>query len=225
MSRDSGQGRPGTLYLLLFVVGAVLIGMYLGRHMVEQDVRTATAAGPDVTALEQSLRKARAELEVSTTRHDVDRQALQMVRAELAAQKNEIAALEEDLRFYRGLMAPETTDALISLVPPEITYGATPGEYSYRIVVLQRARKHEWASGSVAIAVSGTGIDGPVSYALAELSEGVTENDLELGFRYFQAVEGELSLPQGFQPLAIEIAATVQKPRKLQLKERYPWPF
>lgn len=225
MSRVTGQGRPGTLFLLLIVVGAVLIGMYLGRRLAVQESLAQPAAVVDVPALRQSLREARAELEMSTTRREVDRQALQMVHAELAAQKNEIAALEEDLRFYRGLMAPESTSAVISLVPPELSLGSAPGRYSYRIVVLQRARNHGWATGSMKIAVAGTGIDGPVSYALADLSETVAETDLELGFRYFQAIEGDLDLPEGFQPQAIEVTATLQKPQKLELKERFPWSF
>lgn len=225
MPRIAGQGRPGTVFLLLLVAGALLIGMHLGRRVAEQEIGTEPVEIPGATALEQSLREARAELEMSTTRHEVDRQTLQIVRAELAAQKNEIAALEEDLRFYRGLMAPESTSAVISLVPPEITYGTSPGLYGYRIVVLQRARKHGWATGTIEIGVAGTGSEGPVSYALVDLSETVTDNELELGFRYFQAIEGELTLPEGFQPQAIEIIATLQKPAKQELKERYPWPF
>lgn len=225
MFRTEGQGRPGSFFLLLLVVGALLIGMHLGRRVAEQDASAVVAEPPEIAALEKSLKEARAELDMSTTRHEVDRQALQMVRAELATQKDEIAALEEDLRFYRGLMAPESTTAVISLVAPEISFNATPGAFGYRFVVLQRARKHEWAKGMFEAAIAGTGIDGPVSYPLGELSDSVEEESVELGFRYFQAIEGVLALPEGFQPLAIDVTARIQKPQKLELEERYPWPF
>lgn len=224
-SRVAGQSRSGTLFLLLLVTGALLIGMHLGRRVAEQDAEIpAVAARPGAGALEATLREVRAELQMSMTRHEVDRQTLQMVRAEIAAQKEEIAALEEDLRFYRGLMAPESTSAVISLVPPEISRGGAAGQYGYRIVVLQRARKHAWAKGHIEIAVVGSGADGPVSYALAELSEAVPGPNVELGFRYFQVIEGDLALPEGFQPLAIEVAASLLQPEQLELRERYPWP-
>ncbi len=225
LTRCAGQGRPGTLFLLLLVTGALLIGMHLGRRVAEQGNAAAEPAGANVAALQRALKDARAELEMNTTRHEVDRQSLEMVRAELASQKQEIAALEEDLRFYRGLMAPEAASAQISLESPDIRRGVAPGQYTYRIMVLQRARKHELARGSIEVAIAGMGSDGPVSYPLQELSDTVTDASLELGFRYFQAVEGAMALPEGFTPLAVEVAVSMQKPDKLDFTERYPWPL
>ena len=60
------------------------------------------------------------ELEVSRTRREVDRAALEMVRKEIAAEQEQTLALEESLRFYQGLMAPEDIARGLVLRPIEL---------------------------------------------------------------------------------------------------------
>jgi hypothetical protein len=62
-----------------------------------------------------------------------------------------------------------------------------------------------------------------VSYPLSELSADLEESVVALRFRYFQAVEGELMLPEGFEPNGISVVANVSSPRKAEAREQYPW--
>jgi hypothetical protein len=62
-----------------------------------------------------------------------------------------------------------------------------------------------------------------VTYPLSELSDDVEEQEVPLRFRYFQAIEGEMVLPEGFQPEGLRIVARSQAPRKAEVTERFPW--
>ena len=46
---------------------------------------------------------------------------------------------------------------------------------------------------------------------------------MALRFRYFQAVEGELSLPEGFEPEGVVVTATAVKPGNAEVREQFSW--
>jgi hypothetical protein len=90
-------------------------------------------------------------------------------------------------------------------------------------VVQQETRKHELLKGELSAEVFGTLGEEPASYSLAELSDDIGGSALPLRFRYFQAIEGELILPAGFEPLGVSVVASSSTPRKAEVREQYPW--
>lgn len=163
------------------------------------------------------------DLDVSRTRNEIDRVALEMVRQELAAQKNEISKLEENLRFYRGLMSPDDVTRGLALHPIELIATEADNRFAYRIIAQQKARKHGLLKGSLSVMVSGVQDGTPLSISLAELSDAVENEDIALRFRYFQTVEGELVLPNGFQAESVLIVARATSPKKVEISEEFPW--
>jgi len=211
-------------------LGAVLLalGFYLGRQW------TLTRAGTDpeashslssrLAANRGELSEARAELEILRTRHEVDRQALELVRREMARQQDHAGELQEELRFYRSLMAPGETAGGLSVRDPELIATRVPGQYALRLVIQQEARKHELVQGSLGVAIRGV-LDGrQVSLPLQSLSSGPGADDaLALRFRYFQAVEQEFALPQGLRPEAIAVEVRASEPREMEVAREFPW--
>ena len=102
-------------------------------------------------------------------------------------------------------MAPESTEARFSLIEPDITAGGASGQYSFRMVVLQRARKHEWAKGSLSVEVTGWGIDGTDSYALSALNAEPNEKLLELASAIFKPSRVNWSCRKGFSRVRIVV--------------------
>jgi hypothetical protein len=77
--------------------------------------------------------------------------------------------------------------------------------------------------GTLAVTVSGSSAGKDVSFPLAQLSKDFDTQASTLHFRYFQAIEGELVLPQGFEPQGITLVAKASKPRKSEAKKQFPW--
>jgi hypothetical protein len=77
--------------------------------------------------------------------------------------------------------------------------------------------------GRLTVDVFGNSGDREVSYSLAELSEDFHENAGKLQFRYFQAIEGEITLPDGFEPRGMKLTARARKPREMEVREQFPW--
>lgn len=163
------------------------------------------------------------ELDLVSTRHQVDRDALELVRRELARQKEQIAGLEEGIRFYRSLMAPGEIAEGFSLRQVELVAREQPGRYGFRIVAQQEASEHSLLEGELYAEVTGLEDGEPVTLGLARLSGDLASNIVPLRFRYFQSIEGNLQLPVGFQPDSISVVATIKSPRMAEASEKFPW--
>jgi len=207
---------------LLLGLGA-LVGQraaYSGLGMDPEEYRAMRKALP---AAQQRIAELEAEVAAAGTYREVDRTALEILRRDLAQQEEQIAALGERLQFYRGLMAPGEIAQGVSLRSLELVGREQSRRYAYRLVLQQEARKHSTVRGSLRITVQGLRDGKPASYLLSALAEDLAAADIELRFRYFQAVEGELRLPEGFTPRAIEARAMIESPRELTLTDQFPW--
>ncbi|MCP5129015.1 MAG: hypothetical protein H6985_05445 [Pseudomonadales bacterium] len=218
----------------IFIIGTVLVlalvleaGFYLGQQLAYRGMgakpKFYKEMQAELIALQDTLRARDTELAIRSTRHEVDRQALEMVRKELSSQNEEIAGLVEGLSFYRSLMSTGDVPQGLSLRGLELIAGDNPRQYSFRIVVQQEARKHEQLRGSLTVVVNGV-LDGqPAKYSLAELSDDVTDKGADLEFRYFQSVRGTMLLPEGFEPASVTVTAKTTKPTVHEIREEYPW--
>jgi Arc/MetJ-type ribon-helix-helix transcriptional regulator len=218
---------------LLVLVGAFLtmlilaLGFWLGQRVAHSSMgidpesyRQLQEQLPEVRAESLALTQ---ELEVQRTRNEVDRRALELVRGDIAEQKEQISSLEEGLRFYRSLMAPGEIANGLSLREIELVSRSEAGRYAFRIVAQQEARKHDTLRGELYAEVYGKQDGEHVKYPLAALSGDLEGDAVPLRFRYFQAIEGELVLPEGFTPEGVNVVASANSPRKVEVREQYSW--
>ena len=229
---------PSVLYRqrrlrLLVLVGALVtvlilsLGFWLGQRAAYSgmgiDPESYRQLQEQLPAVQEEALALTQELEVQRTRHEVDRRALELVRGDIAAQKEEISSLEEGLRFYRSLMAPGEIAHGLSLRAIELVSLSQAGRYAFRIVAQQEARKHDTLRGELYAEVFGKRDGEQVNYPLAELSDDLEGSVVPLRFRYFQAIEGELTLPEGFTPEGVNVVASAKSPRKVEVREQYSW--
>ncbi|MDX1736568.1 MAG: DUF6776 family protein [Halioglobus sp.] len=215
------------LTLLAVAACAAALGYQLGQRTalsaLQASPQYSSNLARELSRVRRELTEKRAELEMLRTRHEVDRQALELVRSEIAGYKDRAAELEEGLRFYRSLMAPGDFARGLSVRQPEVVAAEQPRSYSIRLVAQQEARKHELLAGRLSVDVIGMRAGIEVSYPLTELSQDLSEESLRLKFRYFQAIQGDLVLPDGFDPKALSVAARATRPGKMEFVQLFPW--
>ena len=213
--------------LLVFFAVLLLGGFYLGRHSGYADVQAPVGAAKisqsQLSDLREALDIALGELQMLRTGHEVDSQAIELLRSEMAAEKQRTAELEEGLSFYRSMLVSDEPEKGLDLHEPELVPGDKRGQFAYRIFIQQKDREYEMVEGVLAVDVFGVREEEPVSYPLAQLSEDFGANAATLHFRYFQSIEGKLALPEGFLPKGIILAARTNKPRETEIREEYPW--
>lgn len=154
---------------------------------------------------------------------EVDRKANEEIRQEVIALKAEISKLEEDNTFYRGLMAPTKNKRGLTFGAIELSQTDKPGVINYKVVMQQLAVNHNLLKGTLEFKIVGRqdGIDN--IYTLRQLSKQVSKDKITLRFKYFQTIEGELKLPAGFEPLAIELVANSTGKNAVTVEKRFGW--
>ncbi|MFT5710652.1 MAG: hypothetical protein ACI8QT_001350 [Halioglobus sp.] len=213
--------RHGEARLLLGIVATALalgLGYFLGHRDFPSELSQTS-----IPRVERELAVLRDNFEVQRVQHRLDIATLEIVRKEIAVQKDQISQLEEGLQFYQSLMAPEAIAKGLSLRNLELVATDEPDRFAFRLVAQQEALKHPLLKGTLSIELFGQ-LDGDeISYPLAELSDDFEEGAVALRFRYFQAVEGELQIPPGFEPRGFKVVAKASSPHTAELREEYPW--
>lgn len=211
----------GLAAIVLFVLGA-LVGawgnLYLGLESTWENRQLRSQIVSQARQLEE-LRQWKSDAE---TRREIDRAALEMVRNELAEQQETITELEKGVHFYRSLMAPGELAEGLSVHSIDLKPGSD-GAYQFRILVQQSSRKHQLLTGDMKVLVHGERNGEHIAYNLSDLSEQVPDADIRLRFKYFQAIDGELKLPDGFTPTVVSTTARSNKPRRAVVQKEFPW--
>ncbi len=215
------------LALASIVALTLLTGMYLGRQAAYRSMKNLPQSKATLQAqlstVRSALKVAQGDLQMQRTRHEVDSRALELLRREMAAENERTADLEEGLRFYRSMVVSEDMESGLSLRKPELVPGKSAGSLAYRIFIQQKEREYEMVEGTLSVEVFGLKGHAEASYPLAALSQDFDQRAATLHFRYFQAIEGELALPTGFEPKGMTVVARASKPRETEVREQFPW--
>lgn len=137
----------------------------------------------------------------------IDNDSAEEVRASLVGLQTEILELREEVDFYRGIISPEDRQAGLEIQSFKLSEGGEKGLYHYDLVMTQVLINQRLVSGSVKIFVQGVQNGAPVTLDFKKLSpnNSVTES---FQFRYFQALAGDIRLPEGFVARAIQVEVT-----------------
>src|SRR5271169_3726632 len=116
--------------------------------------------------------------------------------------QSQIARLNQDLSFYRGLVQPESLIHVkvqqMQIVPE------TAGQFRLKFVLMQTGKPDSLVSGNAAIVVDGLLRGKPQSLSFAELSPG-RRVSLAYSFRYFEDYDELIRLPAGFDPTRVGV--------------------
>jgi hypothetical protein len=194
---------------VLVIAGAVTFGYWLGGGSIDLDPR----ATPDtrVRAAEARIDELTRDLVEARLVQTVEAQTARALQDTLSGLRKELAALQEEVVFYKSLMTPGGVEPGLQIAEFELVRDGTDSSYRYHILLTQGAARRNWLEGKLELQVRGqrAGADGSISeevLPLTVLNEGGVY-PLHFRFRYFQDLVGTLSLPEGFLPRTILITA------------------
>lgn len=166
------------------------------------------------------LRQAVANLKLGS---QVDRKASEGVRAEVIDLKTQIAALQEDISFYRSLMAPTGNQRGLTIGSLNVISTGAQRQYEYKLVVQQLATRHTMLNGTLSFTIIGRQGEQLITLPLKDVSDNVSYENIKLRFKYFQTIEGRLRLPEGFEPEKIELVARSTGSEPVVVEKKFGW--
>ena len=154
----------------------------------------------------------------------MDQHANREVQETISGLRDRVAELEQDIVYYRGVVAEEIEDTGLIISRLDIDGTNNPRIYNYKLVFRQRdADGDTYLLGHVSVSLLGRKNDKLVIIPLRDISAEQDELDIRLRFRYFQNIEGELALPEGFEPERVQIAAVETAPIEKTLDQDFDW--
>jgi hypothetical protein len=213
------------LLAALILYAAFELGRYDAGFRVVDSVRGALAASARIRTLEAENARQRTQLEAAEVARRVDREGYKQVERSLGDMQSQIARLNQDLSFYRGLVQP---DSLVHVkvqqmqIVPDAAGPGDAGQYRLKFVLMQTGKPASVVAGSAAIVVDGLLHGKPVNLSIAELSPN-RRASLAYSFRYFEDFDELIRLPQGFEPTRIGVEIHSGKDSSHSFRQAFVW--
>lgn len=224
--RELDSGIRWRRWLLLFALWAASLALAWlhGRDFVSTPaVRSAAdpaAKRNDLQSLNTELEAVRSRLAVAERAEQVAQAATLTLQENLREREQEIAALRADLGFYQRLVGGSDRR---TLGVHTVTLEAVPDTRTFNFVLTltQNLKKSALTAGTAQIALEGVRDGTVVTLPWRELSAANGSADLRFSFKYFQRLEGMLTLPAGFVPNRILVSASTSGGERTQ--QAFAW--
>ena len=217
--------RVITFVALLAVLGGFgwLIfeyGKNVGMALKDEWIKERNNIQQELISANISIDEMRQEIAVLTVSGVIDDKANQEVRQTIENLQELNAELNEEVSFYKGVMAPNFEKKGLRI--EKLDMSADSGRsVKYSLLLTQVVENHEWLQGEVAISVRGQfGIE-EKSLLLSELDTKKSDA-VRFRFRYFQNINGKMVLPDGFEPREIMVVAQ-SSGGKQRLEKGFDW--
>jgi len=219
--------KMAVFMLWLIAVGALCFLTF--RYGLDQGIATRSEVVQEREELRKQLaptaqRITEMRQEIASLRlgEEIDTKATEEVRGTVESLQSDIAELNEEIRFYKGIMIPDAESKGLRIERMKLKPLADVGRFSYSLLLTQVVDKHDYVQGGVEISLVGKQGDESKELSLASLS---TQNKSaeRFRFRYFQNIDGELEIPNGFEPVAVMVIAQSSGKRAQRLEKRFEW--
>lgn len=219
MNLDINKQSLGFVKYYAFILGVLSITFYLGyvtaawyqdklkrqTQVMQQSLDNLLVSNQ---ALHSRVNTIQIALEVATLANQQNQQSLQ----DSLAREN---TLKEQLGFYQRVMAPELTQDGFVVERIEVSPRTTNNNYSLSMVLLQHENIKTAVQGELKITLNGSIAGKAVSFDIAELQDE-PKYPLSFGFKYFQVINMNITLPDNFDAQNFDIVADVFKYKRKQ---------
>ncbi|WP_394146735.1 DUF6776 family protein [Shewanella atlantica] len=187
--------RPSSVYLCLLMLVAFTLGGVSYDLWSEHNQPVIENNTEQTDALVKQLKNQAQVMASKNLELTLEREANDKMQQLFTEQHKKQRELERELSFYRSIMAPENNAEGVSINGLELTPGLLPRQYRVKLILTQLQKRKQSLKGRAEIKLVGVQAGEAMELDLTKLA------DLQLNFkfRYFQILEGEFVLPEGFE--------------------------
>ena len=205
--------------VLLFVVWQLASPTVVPSSRVLQDeVRFLSAELESISSRMEWLQARQTVLEQETA---VMRQANRLLREHESERQAELGRLQSELDFYRRLSGTSGTQAGLDIYRAEIIPTESDQVFQFVLTLTQNIRRAAIISGQARLDIEGILDDHPITLGWSQVSEEEMPEPV-FRFKYFQQLEGYLTLPRGFSPTRLLVTLEAKGQRKPIVRD-YEW--
>jgi hypothetical protein len=193
----------GVAGLILLLYAVFELGRYDAGFRVIDSMQGALSASARIRSLEAENAAQRGQLEAAEVARRVDREGYKQVEQSLGDMQSQIARLNQDLAFYRGLVQPDSNVG-VKVQQLQILPDAKPGQFRLKFILMQVGTSKSNVTGNVALTVEGLQGGRPLNLGLDHIGADSHANR-SFSFRYFEDYDELIHLPAGFDPTRVSV--------------------
>jgi hypothetical protein len=211
----------GFLLAATILYAAFELGRYDAGFRVVDSVRGALSASRRIRSLETENDSQRRKLEAAETARRVDREGYAQVERSLGDMQSQIARLNQDLSFYRGLVQPESL-IHVKVQQMQIVPDGTAGQFHLKFVLMQTGKPDKEVTGNATVTLDGLLAGKPMSLSYAQVSPN-RRVSLAYSFKYFQEYNEPIELPAGFEPTRVGVEIHSGRDPNHSFRQAFVW--
>lgn len=155
-----------------------------------------------ITELEKERDELRKEAAKSERTAGIERDSVVAVQGNITELQKEKAELQKRVDFLESLVSDR--DPHFKFVDFTLKQRKGDNNYRYSFSVSKMSKGNSMVRGSVSVNIHGQEEGKDKTLSLADITEEKQKKH-KLGFRHFQNIEGNMTLPEGFVPKSFEI--------------------
>jgi hypothetical protein len=208
------------LLAIALMAVSLTVGLVVGQWSGKEAVLQNGALLQRLNALEGLQQSLERELAASKLAADVQEQAAQELQQRLTQLLGEKVELENAVSFYRDLMEVGAKKEGLRVASFTVLATNTPQIFQFSILVTQIAEKRKYVAGDIQLKVIGI-LQGGRQEVIFDAKNAVVGFPLNLRFKYFQDLVGQIRLPSDFIPERVSIS--VQQNGKKTAGADFEW--
>ncbi len=201
----------------LFDYGRSRAGFESGQASEERD-----RLRDRIEQLEGEVMTLRAQKAIHEHAREIDRHAYDLIDDALKAQQSELLELKEEVIFYRGIVGAADQVRGLQVLSFRLEDNGDKRHFRYRIILNQLEKSQRVVKGRVRLTLIGLQASTQVALSHAEVTKRDNVGEL-FRFKYFQELDGDIVLPEGFVPLRIKVKAKSSGKRSKSIERIYNW--
>lgn len=214
-------------YLILIVVisGTLYVGFIWGNAHYTQQKMTISTHKKSIQNLKLENEKLTKNLNILGVELEVARLTQQQHFIEIGKSIDTEKGLRTQLAFYQQVMAPELNEQGFLIEGFNLEPALSDNSYRFELVLMQQNKTNKILKGNLKVTLIGSENGKAKQYTMNQMLSDQEQKKMLFSFRYFQVIDGEIRLPEGFQPEQVSVHADVFQfnRKKGELTTEFAW--
>jgi len=197
-------------------------GRYTGQYDGQEAIQAVKQLRTQVGALAADNQRLHRRAALLQQGNRVDQYAYKDVSQSLRGLQDEIYELKEEVAFYRTILEPGKSSKGLRVQSLKMVGIGQQNQYRYKLVLTQVLAKADPVHGAVQVKIFGIRNGSQGTLAWRDLTSG-GDKELHFHFKYFQKLQGVISLPVGFKPTRVAVRVIPKGRHKEVVEQSFKW--